>query len=446
MIAEAKEITEQLHENEDEYSSLGPIVSVATKDAAAESAEQKRLELREHLGALNGLLPQPIDPHNMTEEEILAEIITTHATGHQSGSDVVHPAAQRLRQVQDLRKTLTDWTKIVGLTQDFQELIGKSSRVIAATCLYSGRRSSLPGAETSFDWAIVDEAGRATVPEVLIPIVKAERAILVGDERQLPPMVEDLMDKGLDDPPGGQSLDTSLFQSLVEHAGELGADCVASLRTQYRMHPAIGNLISTVFYDGGLENGQIARSRRPAFDWMPAPITWISTSSSIGRAEMRDGDSFANSFEAEVILQLLYQMEDRCRRHNRRPTIGVISGYSAQVALLTTQIDPDNNTRWVNLQIEVATVDSFQGRECDAVIYSTVRSNRERTIGFLKDRRRINVALSRARELLVVVGDNLMMETATIGPDLNPFASVLDYIRLHADECKIIPPNLVKML
>lgn len=446
MIAEAKEITEQLHESEEEHSSLGPVASVATKSAAAEAAEQKRLELREHLDALSDLLPQPIDAQNMTEEETLAEIIKAHATVHQNVSDATHPTTQRLRQVQELRKTLTDWTKVVGLTQDFQELIGKSSRVIAATCLYSGRRSSLPGGEVSFDWAIVDEAGRATVPEVLIPIVRSERAILVGDERQLPPMVEDLMDKGLDDLPEGHSLDTSLFQSLVEQAGGLGADCVTSLRTQYRMHPAIGSLISTVFYDGGLENGQQARTRRSAFDWMPAPVTWISTSSSIRRAETRDGDSFANPFEAEVILQLLYQMEDRCRRHNRRPTIGVISGYSAQVAHLATQIDADNKARWANLQIEIATVDSFQGRECDAVVYSTVRSNRERTIGFLRDRRRINVALSRARDLVVVVGDNHMMETATIGPTLNPFASVLDYIRMHASDCRIIPSNLVKML
>lgn len=446
MIAEAKEIAEQLRESEEERSSLGPIASVATKNAAAEAAEQKRVELREHLKALNDLLPQSIDIQNMTEEEMLAEIIKTHATVHQNGSEVTHPATQRLHQIQELRKTLTDWTRVVGRTQDFQELIGKSSRVVAATCLYSGGRSNLPSAEVSFDWAIVDEAGRATVPEVLIPIVKSERTILVGDERQLPPMVEALVERGLDDPAGSHSLDTSLFQSLVEHAGELGADCVTSLRTQYRMHPAIGSLISTVFYDSGLENGQPTRARRSAFDWMPAPVTWISTSSSPRRAETRDGDSFANPFEAEVVLQLLHQMEERCRRYNRRPSVGVISGYSAQVAHLATQIDPDNNARWANLQIEIATVDSFQGRECDAVVYSTVRSNRERTIGFLKDRRRINVALSRARDLLVIVGDNLMMETATIGSDLNPFASVIDYVRRHTNECKIIPSNLVKML
>ncbi|MCY4654888.1 MAG: AAA domain-containing protein, partial [Dehalococcoidia bacterium] len=134
---------------------------------------------------------------------------------------------------------------------------------------------------------------------------------------------------------------------------------------------------------------------------------------------------------------------------NKRSTsllVGVISGYSAQVEHLTTLIDPDNGSRWRNLRIEIATVDSFQGRECDVVVYSTVRSNRDRRIGFLKDYRRINVALSRARDRLVIVGDNVMMEYATIGGEENPFTSVLEYMRDHSDECKIIPSTLVRLL
>ena len=80
------------------------------------------------------------------------------------------------------------------------------------------------------------------------------------------------------------------------------------------------------------------------------------------------------------------------------------------------------------------------------MIYSTVRSNRDRRIGFLKDYRRINVALSRARDRLVIVGDNMMMESATIGSEANPFASVLEYMRSHESECKVVPSNLVKLL
>ena len=446
-IAEAKEIIEQLREYEQEQSALGAETSAATKDAIADMVEQTHVELKEQLAALNGLLPEPIDTQNLSDEDVLAEIIKAAAPSSQSESEKEDPTIQELHRVQELRRTLTDWTRVVGLTEDFQVLIGRSSRVVAATCLFSGRRNSHAQArEVRFDWAIVDEAGRATVPEVLIPIVQSERVILVGDERQLPPMVEEMIGEESDGSPGEHSLDISLFQSMVEQAKESSHDHIASLRTQYRMHPAIGNLVSKVFYEGNLENGERTRSRRLAFEWMPAPVTWLSTSSMPNRAEARVGESYANPTEADIVLQLLDKMEEKCRERRRRPSVGVISGYSGQVEQLTTRIDPENNGRWRNLQIEIETVDSFQGRECDMVVYSTVRSNVEKRTGFLKDRRRINVALSRARDLLVIVGDNYMMETATIGPDLNPFASVIDYIRLHADECKIIQPSLVKLL
>lgn len=446
-IAEAKEVAEQLQEYEQEYSSLGSEATDVAIEATADMVERTRNELREQLDALNELLPTPIDTHGMNEQEMLAEIITASASPDQQGPDTDDPASQELQRIQELRRTVTDWTRVVGLTQDFQELIGRSSRVVAATCLFSGKRAG--GArlgEAGFDWAIIDEAGRATVPEVLIPIVQSERAILVGDERQLPPMVEDMIGDESGVSPDDHSLDTSLFQTLVEQAEESDWDFLANLSTQNRMYPAIGNLISAVFYDGRLENGDRTRSRQFLFDWMPAPVTWISTSMTPNRAENRVGESFANSAEVDVILDLLAKMEEKSRERRRRPSVAVISGYSAQVELLTTRINTEDQERWRNIQIEIATVDSFQGRECDVVIYSTVRSNGEQRIGFLKDRRRINVALSRARDLLVIVGDGYMMESATIGVELNPFASVLNHIRSHPEECRIIQPNLVSSL
>ena len=143
--------------------------------------------------------------------------------------------------------------QVAGQTADMQRLIVEQSNVVGATCLYSGG-NRMP--EATFDWAIVDEAGRATVPEALVPIAKSERVILVGDERQLPPMVDadiagEESDIALDDSP----LDMSLFQTLVEQAEQEGHWHLASLRRQYRMHPAIGNLISEAFYDGKLEQG-----------------------------------------------------------------------------------------------------------------------------------------------------------------------------------------------
>ena len=359
------------------------------------------------------------------------------------------PATKELDKLQEVRRVLTDWTHVVGLTPDFQELIGRSSNVIAATCLFSGNRGTDRQEDRlAFDWVIVDEAGRATVPEVLIPIVRAERVILVGDERQLPPMLDEMTSEEIaseeyDELDSESRLDISLFQSLAKQISEVEGKQIASLIRQYRMHPAIGNLISAVFYEGILQNGEERPRRRPTLDWLPAPVTWISTSGDSARGESRVGQSYANSTEASSILEILEKLE------NKRSTsllVGVISGYSAQVEQLTTLIDPDNGSRWRNLNIEIATVDSFQGRECDVVVYSTVRSNSYRRIGFLKDYRRINVALSRARDRLVIVGDNVMMEYATMDGEVNPFTSVLEYMKDHSDECKIIPSTLVRLL
>ena len=451
-ITEAKDLADQLEEFEQEYTSLGSEASPETRDASREMIEQAREQLSSHLDVLNGMLPEPVDLEDEDHKTNLAEIIKAAASSQQVKSETLDPATRELQRIQGLRRVVTQWTSIVGLADDFKLLIGNSAQVLAATCLFSGklfRGDQHGGAQSpgiSFDWTIVDEASRATVPEILVPIVRSERAVLVGDERQLPPMVDEMLGEETKGTSDKQSLETSLFQTLVEQMEESEQSHLASLRTQYRMHPAIGSLVSSVFYDGELENGNLPKARRRAFDWMPAPVTWVSTSSLPNRSESRSGESYVNSVESDLVFQLLERIEARCRERRRRSSVGIITGYSAQVEHLTTHINPSDRHRWRNLDVEVATIDSFQGRECDVVVYSTVRSNANQRIGFLKDHRRINVALSRARDLLVIVGDDLMMENATLGAELNPFASVLAYIRSHADDCKIVPARLVSML
>ena len=441
-ITEAKLLAEQILEYEEEYSSLGQDAADVTKEIVEESATQARALLDEHIHTLNELLSSPIDIDNLGSLDALAAIIESNSYGI-GASEAQDHVQSEIRNLQELRKVLTQWTTVAGLTEDFRDLISQSARVVASTCSISGRLSK--GAmdrNARFDWAIVDEAGRATVPEVLIPMVISERAILVGDERQLPPMVDDLMAQEA----GENRLDRSLFQTLIEQGSDPENEHSASLQTQYRMNASIGNLVSSVFYEGKLENGVLSPPRRSAFGWMPAPVVWISTSRLPDRYETRSVESYSNEKESELILQLLETMNQECRTRRRRPTVGIISGYAAQVDRLITHIDPEDESKWTNLQLEIATVDSFQGRECDAIIYSAVRSNAQRTIGFLRDERRINVALSRARDLLVVVGDDFMMEHALLGSAPNPFASVIGHIRSNPNECRIIQPGLMKWL
>lgn len=349
------------------------------------------------------------------------------ATTQALPDDVVDHNAE-LARTQKTGAILRDWLKVVGLAPDFKDLIVEQSNVVGATCSFSGGKK-MP--EADFDWAIIDEAGRATLPETLVPMAKAERAILVGDEHQLPPMIDEFKDVQRGRAASGEGLDKSLFQSLAEDAD---SGHIASLNTQYRMHPAIGRMISHVFYEGKIRQG--TEDTRKVEGWMKKPVTWLSTSLMRNHAEVRNDKSFANHAEARLIRQKLQDLE-RLWKQDARLTVGVISGYSAQVNHMRRIIAPTDHTKWRHLQIDVATVDSFQGRECDVIIYSTVRSNRKRQIGFQRDYRRINVALSRARDLLVVVGDDYMMLNAT-SEQGNPFAKVLKHMRSHEMDCDII--------
>ena len=400
-----------------------------------EQMEDVQAKLKDRFDELAGMLPLSVEYNETNAEEVLEQIIRAFASPPVR-NDELAVSDDELRKVQETRSIIEEWMQVAGQTRDMHRLIVEQSNVVGATCLYSGG-NRMP--EAAFDWAIVDEAGRATVPEVLVPLAKSERVILVGDERQLPPMVDagiasEETDDTLDDSP----LDMSLFQTLVEQAEQEGQWHLSSLRRQYRMHPAIGNLISQAFYDGKLEQGLNASDFQD-YDWLNRPVAWLSTSTLHDRAENPRGRSFENRAEAELIVKWLEDFESQCRQRNLRPSLGIISGYQAQVELGRRLIDPGNTVRWQNLQIEVATVDSFQGRECDVILYSTVRSNQQYNIGFLRDYRRINVALSRARSALVIVGDDVMMRSAAVGMGENPFAKALEHIRLHPEDCEIVP-------
>lgn len=438
-IAAAKELLTELRECERHREVAQRGRSRALLLAHAEARiEDVQGRLKDRLDALAALLALPVEYTGDNAEAALERIVQAATAPPPENNGQPPEAAAELAKVRAMRRIIGEWMTVAGQTPDMQRLIVEQSNVVAATCLYSGGKQ-MP--EANFDWAIVDEAGRATVPEVLVPLVKAERVILVGDERQLPPMVDAAAAEDGGNSPADESLATSLFQILAEQAEREGQWHLAGLRRQYRMHPAIGNLISQAFYDGRLEQG-LPAADFPDYDWMGRPVKWLSTADLPDHRERRQGQSFANSVEVSRIRRWLEQFEAECQQRNLRPTVGIISGYQAQVSALTRDIDPSNRARWQNLQIEVATVDSFQGRECDVVLYSTVRSNPEGNIGFLRDYRRVNVALSRARSLLVIVGDHRMMRYAATGRDENPFAKVLDHIGAYPAECEITPAEL----
>ena len=166
-IAETTLIAEQLEEYEREYERIRrngtDVTSVPTSTRAAieETVEQTRLQLKEQLEALNELLPNPIETEGRSDRETLSAIIKAVGTSETKSDESKVADAPELERLQEVRRVLTDWTRVVGLTPDFQELIGRSSNVVAATCLFSGNRAADRQEDRLvFDWVIVDEAGR----------------------------------------------------------------------------------------------------------------------------------------------------------------------------------------------------------------------------------------------------------------------------------------------
>ena len=327
------------------------------------------------------------------------------------------------------------WQKIFGKQNDFASPILERANILAATCLIAGGYYLK---DQEFDWAIVDEAGRATAPELLVPLVRSRRAIIVGDERQLPPMLdEDLTDNVLaQHGVTRESLMESLFATLVTQGRNEQLPVVQMLTVQHRMHPAIGRLVSEVFYEGRLEHAVDESERVHGLDWLPKAVVWFSTMRLSNHHETRQGQSFYNRAEVQRISKILHQMEWSYQQRGETREVAVITPYNAQISELRAELTPESKF-WKALKIEIATIDAFQGRDRDIVLYSTVRSNKERRLGFLKDRRRLNVALSRARQLLIIIGDIWTVENGRTGKEGNPYQELVKYFREHPEDCLI---------
>jgi DNA replication ATP-dependent helicase Dna2 len=236
----------------------------------------------------------------------------------------------------------------------------KETRIVAAT---AHRASTLPYLRTrAFEMAVVDEAGQLTEPLTLGLILRARRFVLIGDDRQLPPVVRT------------HGLAHSMFERLKRET-----DNVTLLETQYRMHPQIMDVSNRLFYDGRLKSGVSESERQPA-DGMP--VVFIPVESS--------RDSRSNVEEARVVVDLVRSFTRDQRIHPE--TIGVVSPFRAQVVLLRQML--------ADTGVTVDTVERFQGGERDIMILSLVRS---RGTGFVFDDRRLNVAITRARRKLVLV-------------------------------------------
>ena len=281
------------------------------------------------------------------------------------------------------------------------QLFGEA-RVIACTLVGSANRL-LDGQK--FGTLFIDEAAQALEAACWIPIRRASRVILAGDHCQLPPTVKSIA-----------ALKAGLGKTLMERIVENKPEVVTLLRMQYRMNEEIMRFSSDWFYGNQVESAPEVKFRS-ILD-LDLPMTWVDTSvfsevfknSDISFKEEFVGESFGriNKAEAELTLLALEQYFEKIgktRILNDRLDVGVISPYRAQVQYLRRLLMKREYFKPFRHLISVNTVDGFQGQERDIILISLVRSNDEGQIGFLRDLRRMNVAITRARMKLIILGD-----------------------------------------
>lgn len=322
-----------------------------------------------------------------TEESLLAEI-----------DKLLSDDDKRAQAFQTLAE---EWVERFRATAEFRLALLFRARIVASTCV------ALTGSQGAdrvvFDLCIVDESSKANPTELMVPLASSRKWVLVGDEKQLPPFVEpELYDN--------DALDRfDLHRSEVEErlfaelAGSLPQEAVSTLTLQHRMHPSIGALVSRIFYDGRLDSEPRAESALMA-KALGGNLVWRNRRK--GASERRVGLSYDNRDEAREISEILKLLDDSASSLSMTDVkVAVITGYSAQVRTLQEVIGT-SRASLKRLRLRIATIDSFQGQESDICIVSMTRDNRNNEVGFLASPERLNVAISRARDGLVIVGNH----------------------------------------
>lgn len=337
-------------------------------------------------------------------------------------AEKIHREARRYRrnfgaeEAAERRALYQDYREIQKQIRNIEDGIVAhiiDSAAVILTTLVGASNVRLRGRR--FDLAIIDEASQALEPAAWIAVRKADRIVFAGDHHQLPPVVKSspLM---LESATGMEApeLSVTLFEKTAQRHPESGR--VFFLNTQYRMEPEIVAFSNREFYGDRLVTAETVRQREPAaiLDALgyAAPLVFVDTAGADCIEEQNPETlSYKNEGEAALLLTLLQHIEDAATNTGASLSTGVISAYREQARhvrhVLRARYGEDVLGRAGGaLQLEADTVDSFQGRERDVILISLVRSNDDGETGFLGEVRRMNVALTRARRLLVVVGDS----------------------------------------
>ena len=327
--------------------------------------------------------------------------------------------AKRVRALASISRDIQDALSAERVNCD--EFYARSRQLVTGTCVGIGQ-GHIGIHDNIYDFVIIDEAARSISSELAIAMQSAKRVLLVGDHLQLPPLYSDAHKAALARRLGINNERTELdvvLRSDFARAfnSEYGIQTSATLLTQYRMAPPIGNLVSYTFYNEKLNNGPrvIPDIYQHAPHFLQSPVTWCDTACFGERAHHQSDRSVSiyNRCEAEQIIEILKQISSSGKflsdlsqlKDKDDALIGVICMYAEQKRLIRQKFNQEIWSEGFKELVKIDTVDSYQGKENRVIILSLTRSDKSWTPGFLKTPNRINVAMSRAMDRLLIIGN-----------------------------------------
>lgn len=430
---------------------LGPLLErIDRLNRANDEAREADSSTTEHLNRLRAVFVEVAgrqfgmavtggeDPEDL--EDLLKSKLQDLAREHGS------PSPAKCDRLAQIARLSTEFSQVLrNPRSNYTAFLARCSSVVAGTCVGVGKQA-LGITDVPYDWVIVDEAARASPMELVVAMQAGKRVLLVGDHLQLPPTCPRAVEEQASAILGVSRRDfrrINNFQRAFSSA--YGKAVGRTLRRQYRMAENISRLVSRCFYiDSPLEVGRDA----PGEEYQQLPeflnkqVTWVDTQDqgrgAFHRSAGTHEGALVNEAEAaavvDVVRGIVTSKEFMDRAHakdgSHEPIIGIIAMYAAQRDLIRRKLE---QAEWAARRREcftVGTVDSYQGKENRVIVLSIVRNDTAEHIGFLSDPERINVAMSRAKDRLVIVGSSAMWRTRTS----TPMKRVLDEVERLADE------------
>jgi serine/threonine protein kinase len=422
-------------------SAIDEQLNALTKFDDKELDSKQKKELKKQIGERKSLINSRLSQEAKTNKDWHDDLSTVGDSliNNLNHEYAIEPhIAGSVKRLIDMSK---DMLRVMNSgTANLDEFLARSRQLVAGTCVGIGNWH-IDIASNQYDWIIIDEAARSIASELAIAMQVGKRVLLVGDHQQLPPLYSEPHKKALARKLGIKSssdidelIESDFARAFNSHYGE---QIGAKLLVQYRMAPAIGTLVSQCFYKGELENGE--RIIPDIYTNIPkqlaAPATWLDTSSLGKKAHHQQGSgtSIFNDAEADAIVEMLLQVDENeefvdslyKQVKEGEAAIGVICMYAEQKKRIRQRIKKAGLSETLTALLKIDTVDSYQGKENRIIILSVTRSEHKQSPGFLRLPNRINVALSRAMDRLVIVGDKRMWQGKN--SDL-PFGGVIKFM------------------